>query len=123
MLSADREALLCDLAETYGIFDLTALPVPTVAMLAVGLRDDSRIKTSLSGCRVPRRDLLLAAAVDRLSLLVWGMSEDAKRGTNRPESLVAAFMGENDNGSDMMTFADPEAFDAAWAAATGVHYG
>lgn len=123
MLSADREALLCDLAETYGIFDLNALPVPTVAMLAVGLRDDSRIKVSLSGCRVPRRDLLLAAAVDRLSLLVWGMSEDAKRGTNRPESLVAAFMGENDNGSDMMTFADPEAFDAAWAAATGVHYG
>lgn len=123
MLSADRAALLCDLAETYGIFDLNALPVPTVAMLAVGLRDDSRIKVSLSGCRVPRRDLLLAAAVDRLSLLVWGMSEDAKRGTNRPESLVAAFMGENDNGSDMMTFADPEAFDAAWAAATGVHYG
>ena len=123
MLSADRAALLCDLAETYGIFDLNALPVPTVAMLAVGLRDDSRIKVILSGCRVPRRDLLLAAAVDRLSLLVWGMSEDAKRGTNRPESLVAAFMGENDNGSDMMTFADPEAFDAAWAAATGVHYG
>lgn len=123
MLSADREALLCDLAETYGIFDLASLPVPTVAMLAAGLRDDSRIKTSLSGCRVPRRDLLLAAAVDRLSLLVWGMSEDAKHGTNRPKSLVAAFMGENDNGSDMMTFATPEDFDAAWAAATGVYYG
>lgn len=123
MLSADREALLCDLAETYGIFDLAALPVPTVAMLAAGLRDDSRIKESLSGCRIPRRDLLLAAAVDRLSLLVWGMSEDAKQGTNRPKSLVAAFMGDNDNGSDMMTFATPEDFDAAWAAATGVHHG
>ena len=123
MLSADREALLCDLAETYGIFDLSALPVPTVAMLAAGLRDDSRIKASLSGCRVPRRELLLAAAVDRLSLLVWGMSEDAQHGTSRPKSLVAAFLGETENGSDMITFATPEDFDAAWAAATGVHYG
>ena len=70
MLSADREALLCDLAETYRIYDLRAVPVPTLAMLAAGLRDNSRIKTSLSGGRPPRSELLLAAAVDRLSLLV-----------------------------------------------------
>ena len=123
MLSADREALLCDLAETYGVFDLYALPVPTLAVLAAGLREDSRIKTRLSGVSVPRKDLLIAAAVDRLSLLVWGMSEDAKRGTNRPKSLVAALMGETEGSSDVMTFESPDDFEAAWAAATGVPYG
>ena len=123
MLKADRDALLCDLAETYGVFDLYALPVHTLAVLAAGLRDDSRIKTRLSGTSVPRKDLLLAAAVDRLSVLVWSMSEDAKRGTNRPKSLVAALMGEAEGSSDVMTFDSPDDFEAAWAAATGVPYG
>ena len=123
MLKEDRDALLCDLAETYGVFDLYALPVRTLAVLAAGLRDDSRIKTRLSGISVPRRDLLLAAAVDRLSFLVWSMSEDAKRGTNRPNSLVAALMGEAEGSSDIMTFDSPDDFKAAWAAATGVNYG
>ena len=123
MLRADREALMCDLAETYGVFDLSALPVPTLAVLATGLRDDSRIKMRLSGTSVPRRDLLLAAAVDRLSFLVWGMSEDAKRGTNRPKSLVAALLDKAEGCSDVMTFDSPNDFEAAWAAVTGGNYG
>ena len=123
MLKTDREALLCDLAETYGVFDLYALPVPTLAVLAAGLREDSRIKTRLSGVSVPRKDLLIAAAVDRLSLLVWGMSEDAKRGTNRPKSLVAALLGEEDNSGDVAAFDTAEDFEAAWAKATGVTHG
>lgn len=123
MLRTDRDAVICDLAETYGIFDYRSLPVPLLATLASGLREDSRIKMRLSGCRIPRRDLFLAAAVDRRSLLWWGMSEDAKRGTNRPKSLVAALMGETEGSSDVMTFESPDDFEAAWAAATGVPYG
>ena len=123
MLKADRDALLCDLAETYRIYDLNAVPVPTLAILAAGLRDNSRIKMSLSGCAVPREDLLLAAAVDRLSLLVWGMSEDAKRGANRPKSIVAALMGEKDSSGDVIAYDTADDFNAAWAAATGVAYG
>ena len=123
MLKTDREALLCDLAETYGVFDLYALPVPTLAVLAAGLREDSRIKTRLSGVSVPRKDLLIAAAVDRLSLLVWGMSEEAKHGTNRPKSIVAALLGEEDSSGDVIAFDTADDFNAAWAAATGVTYG
>lgn len=123
MLKADREALLCDLAETYRIYDLHAVPVPTLAMLAAGLRDDSRIKTSLSGGRPPRSELLLAAAVDRLSLLVWGMSEDAKRGTNRPKSVLAALLGEDEDSGDVTAFDTADDFEAAWANTTGVTHG
>lgn len=123
MLKADREALVCDLAETYGIFDYRAVPVKLLATLASGLREDSRIKMSLSGSRVPRRELLLAAAVDRLSLLVWSMSEDAKHGTNRPKSLVAAFMEEAEDSGEVMAFDSAEDFDAAWEKITGVRHG
>ena len=41
MMALDREALLCDLAETYGIYDVRALPVSTLAVLASGLRENS----------------------------------------------------------------------------------
>lgn len=49
MLAADRDALVCDMAETYHIYDMRALPVATLATLACGLRDDSRIKLKLAG--------------------------------------------------------------------------
>ena len=124
MLAADRDALLCDLAETYCIYDMRAVPVSTLATLAAGLRENSRIKTSLSGGRPPRSELLLAAAVDRLSMLVWSMSEDAKRGANRPKSVLAALMGEeDDSSSNVAAFDTADDFEAAWAKATGVTYG
>lgn len=125
MLAADRDALVCDLAETYGVFDYRALPVSLLATLAAGLREDSRIKMRLSGSKVPRRDILLAAAVDRLSLLVWGMTEDAQKGRNRPDSLLDALMGveqEKENG-DVMSFDSADDFEAAWTSITGVAHG
>ena len=51
MLSTDREALLCDMAETYHVYSMRALPVETLATLACGLRDDSRIKLKISGLK------------------------------------------------------------------------
>ena len=38
---------MCDLAETYGVLDMDALPAHLVATLAAGLREDSRIITAL----------------------------------------------------------------------------
>ena len=38
---------MCDLAETYGVLDMDALPARLVATLAAGLREDSRIITAL----------------------------------------------------------------------------
>ncbi len=43
MLAVDRDALVCDLAETYGILDLYAHPAQLIATLAAGLRENSRI--------------------------------------------------------------------------------
>lgn len=48
MLSTDREAVICDMAETYGVFDYKTLPVPLLATLACGLRDNSRIKMRIA---------------------------------------------------------------------------
>lgn len=123
MLSADRDALVCDLAETYGIFDLRALPASLLATLAVGLRDDSRIKLQLAGARASQMEMLIAAAVDRLSMLLWMQTEDGRNGVNRPKSLVEILIGEEHDGGAIQTFDSADDFEKEWRRITGVSHG
>ncbi len=111
MLATDQDALLCDLAETYHIYDMESLPLETVATLAVGLRPGSRIKMKMSGAKAPDELLLLAHIVDRLGLLVWQNTKDGQRGINRPASIVDLING-SDNKDQIITdsYATPEDF-------------
>ena len=70
MISTDEDALICDLAETYHIYNYKSLPVFTVATLASGLRDDSRIKLKMNKQLVSNTDLLLSVIADRLGLII-----------------------------------------------------
>lgn len=88
MLSVDENALICDFAETYHIYDLESLPVITVAILACGLGEESRIMKKIGGTNVSPQMLLLAHAVDRLSILVWQRTKDGAKNRNRPASIV-----------------------------------
>lgn len=74
MIRLDEDALICDLAETYHIYNYKSLPAITVATLASGLRDDSRIKLKQNKQRVSNTDLLLAVIADRLGLILSGLS-------------------------------------------------
>ncbi len=110
MVNLDEAALICDLAETYGIYDYRQLPLRTVAVLSAGLRDDARIiKKANNVERVPDMQLqLLAIIADRLV--------HAKP----KESIYYALMGQapeaekHDEGDKKtikgMTFDSPEAF-------------
>lgn len=122
MIKLDECALICDLAETYGIFDYRSLPVKLVATLSAGLRDNSRIKLRAAGATVSQEVLLLAHIADRIEAFRYGWSEDASKGINQPASLVAALMGEeqkNKNNSGVTSFRTPEEFEAAMARITG----
>lgn len=71
MIGFDRDALICDLAETYRIYDYRSLPVRLVATLSSGLREDSRIKTKMRGEKVSYTDSLLALIYDILAGFLW----------------------------------------------------
>ena len=60
--------LVCDMAETYGVFDWRALPARLAATLAAGLRDDSRVKLAAAGSKVSPQLLVAALAADSLRL-------------------------------------------------------
>ncbi len=123
MLAADREALVCDFAETYGIYDLQALPVTLLATLAVGLRDTSRIKMKMAGTKVSNLELFTAAAVDRLSTLLWYQTEDARSGYNRPRSIVELLIGASNENDKIQSFLTAEEYEEEWSARTGVGHG
>lgn len=123
MVSVDRDALLCDFAETYGIYDLRALPVTVLATLAVGLRENSRIKMKIAGTKAPRVEVLLAAALDRLSLLWWAQTENGHKNINRPKSILGVIMQDGSEDKNESGFDTAEDFEAAWERMTGVKHG
>lgn len=109
MLSLDEDALVCDLAETYHVYDWRSLPLRTAATLASGLGVTSRIKTKMGGLSVPL-DLLIEAGIqDRLSLLVWAKTKDAQHGRNRPAMLTDELLDRKDE--DGVSFASGEDFE------------
>lgn len=118
MLNADQDAVLCDLAETYHIYDYRRLPAVSVATLASGLREDSRIKLKLAGELQPLNTMLLAAIADRLTLLLWARTKDGEKGRNRPKMIVDSLM-EQQYPDKTKGFKKAEDFERAWAAATG----
>lgn len=112
MIKVDEDALICDLAETYQIYDYRQLPLKMVAVFSYGLKDDSRIKMKLSGQTVPSETLLLASMVDKLNTLVWFKTKDGQKGKNMPPSIVSILTGQekSDVNKDMVVFNSGEDF-------------
>lgn len=117
MFSVDREALICDLAETYHIYDYKSLPCSMVAIFACGLRDNSRIKMIISDSKYPLETILSASIVDKLSLLLWTKTEDGYNGVNKPEMIVNKLL--EDDKSDTEGFVTGEDFDEMWKSLGG----
>lgn len=94
MIQTDEDALICDLAETYGIFDYRQFPADQVVVFAFGLRDDSRIKLAMTNSKVPFETFLLAGVLDRLSALVWFKTTDGQKGINKPLMVAEELIGK-----------------------------
>lgn len=113
MAARDEDALVCDMAETYHIFDYRALPLFLAARLACGLRENSRSKMRLAGNRIELRDALLAAILDRVGFLAWAQTRDGQRNRNRPASILDRLMHEPDERETPVVYAGGEEFEKA----------
>lgn len=110
MIKLDEDALICDLAETYHIFDYEQLPLTTVAVFSCGLRDDSRIKMRLANQMVTMDTMLSATIVDRLGTLIWFKTKDGQKGKNRPP-LILESLNFNPKEKDVTIFDSGEEFE------------
>ena len=114
MIKTDEDSLVCDLAETYNIYDYEQLPLKKVAVFSYGLKDDSRIKMKLNGQKTPLDTLILAGISDKVNSLVWFQTEDGQKGRNRPKSLADTLINYDKNDEkddDMVVFHSGEDFE------------
>ena len=108
MIAIDRNALICDLAETYQIYDYRRVPGRLLGILATGLRDDSRIKQKINGVKTNDTNMILANILDGINLLLWTKTKDAEKGINQPDSIAETlFVKEREE----VMFETPEDFE------------
>lgn len=123
MIAEDEDALICDLAETYGIYDYEALPPKLVATLAAGLSQSSRsMRRMASGNRIETKDipsndqLVMMSILDGVRTIAWMLSKDGAKNRNRPKSVVEAALNKT-KAPGIRVFNSPEEFNAAHEAA------
>lgn len=115
MMANYSDELTCDMAETYGIFDIKRVPVKLLATLAVGLREDSRVKRAKTGTTYDDNTVLTAFIADLLQMLLWSRTKDAQDGLNQPDSILDYYLGRKKERNDKtIVFDSPEDFQRAW---------
>lgn len=111
LASRCEEELICDMAETYHVLNWRDLPLKTAAILASGLHQDSRCKRKLAGQKLRAMEYTQLAILDELRLLVYSRTEDAKKGKNRPKSILLEMIHQDEK-PKTLSFRTPEEFEA-----------
>lgn len=104
--------MVCDLAETYHVYDYESLPVDLVATLVVGLRENSRLMMALTKRKIPLDQMISAKMLDALNFLAWTKLDDKARKRNKPKSIFEKLCGisEEKKNSDLETFGSGDEF-------------
>lgn len=110
MVRLNEDALICDLAETYHIFDYRSMPPQLVATLAAGLGDDSRIKRLAGEQPASSEVMLLGGILDALHMLIYKLSDGS---TAPPVSIIDLMFGNgNEPQKQCMSFESYDDFEA-----------
>ena len=102
--------MICDLAETYHIYDYESLPVQLVATFVSGLRDNSRLYKKMNNLKVSSfEEYLLINIFDDLNWLCWSRTKDGQKGRNRPLSIMERLNKQQEK-DNVVAFSSGEAF-------------
>ena len=114
MMAKYPDELTCDMAETYGVFDIKRVPVKLLATLAVGLREDSRVMMAKRGALVDNKTILLAQIVDMLNGVNPKTENSLTMGcfADRPAGSAQTQQEKHE------VFDSPEDFKKRWAEVT-----
>lgn len=105
--------MICDLAETYHLFNYREYSPLLVGTLLVGLKDDSRVKKKISGAKLSLEEMLLARIADDIAVNTWFKTKDAQKNKNRPKSILQHLLGVEKK-EEYDTFDTFEEFQKKW---------
>lgn len=100
--------MICDLAQTYGIWNYKDLPPSLVATLVIGLGENSRIMKKQAKARLSYQDSILALIFDSLQVISYKLGH--RKGQEKPKSLYKKLTEEKKK-DDLKAFKSPEDFD------------
>ena len=109
--------MVCDFAQYYGLYHLREHQPSLIATLAAGLPDNSRSKMRVSGMMLTFEQLLLAKMLDDLEWILWSRTEDARKGRNRPKSILSKIYHEKTE--EIQAYDSLEAFEAEYKRLVG----
>lgn len=104
-----EDEFICDMAETYHVFDWRELPLKTAAVLASGLHQDSRSFRKLNNQKLRSDEYIQIGILDELRIIAWMMTKDAAKGKNPPESVLKTMLEPK---KKTMGFRTAEEFEA-----------
>lgn len=119
-MGVDKTALMCDMAETYHIYEMERLPVDMAAAFVSGLHDDSRIKKKISGVQIGLTDQILLHILDSVRYFKWSFTEDAHNGGTPPESIYDRMMKPKEIAENKWSFETDDEFREKWNEINGV---
>ena len=103
--------MICDLAETYHIYDYESLPVDLIATLVVGLRENSRVMMKITKRKLTFEQSINTMILDGINWLKWSKTKDAQKGIGTPKSLYKQLCDiEEEKESEVITFDSGEEF-------------
>lgn len=100
--------MICDIAETYGIYDYTQLSPRMLATLVIGLREDSRVFKKISKARLTYEESMLALIFDILQAMNYKLGH--RKGQEKPKSLYKK-LTEVKEKDDLIAFNSPEDYE------------
>ena len=113
-----RDALICDFAQYYHVYDIDAVDVQTAAILACGLPSDSRTIREMSGSKHDPERIYKYALIDAVRSVEWAIiqAHSGKKKVKRPESMLQKYLGlDKDQKQEVQGFDSPEEYEAARA--------
>jgi hypothetical protein len=117
----DEDALICDFAETYHVYDWRSLPVHYSAVLAAGLRQNSRSQMKLANVKADLNASLLAVLHDDMKDLIYAtIAPHMKRKPKQPEHTADKIIhGEQKQAKEYQGYESSEDYEEAWARIAG----
>lgn len=104
--------MICDLAETYHIYDWRRVPVSLLGILVAGLSYNSRVALAERGEDFPLETMFLASANDSINAILYGLF---MKKHDRPISFVDKLLKEQKRDKDIKIFRSGEDFMKARA--------
>lgn len=85
MRASDTDALICDMAQYYGIHDMSQYRISYIAILACGLPAEARSIRIMTDQKFDIDTYLLGAVADGINTWIWMNTKDGRDGINRPK--------------------------------------